>query len=66
MASVNQFMNNLQRQLVLFNRRISAFFSFIITKLKNFKSLTIQEQVSFGLMGIGLVFIVASIVLFLL
>ena len=66
MASVNQIMGNFQQQLALFNRRIAAFFSFVLTRLKNFKALTLQEQIAFGLIGIGLVFIVVSLVLFLL
>jgi len=65
MAAFNQIVNNFQQQAMLFNRRISAFFSFIGMKLKHFKALSIQEQISFGLIGIGLVLVVTSAVLFL-
>ncbi|MDO8511274.1 MAG: hypothetical protein Q7S55_03850 [Nanoarchaeota archaeon] len=65
MATVNQFLSNFQQQVMLFNRRSAAFFSFLGMKLKNFSSLTVQEQISFGFIGIGLVLIVTSIVLFL-
>jgi len=66
MVALNQILNNFQQQAALFNRRISAFFSFLVMKLKNFKNLTLQEQISFGVIGIGLIFIVTSIILFLL
>lgn len=66
MATVNQFLSNFQQQIALFNRRVSAFFSFLGMKLNNFKSLAVKEQISFGLIGIGLLFIMISIVLFLL
>ncbi|MEK6940100.1 MAG: hypothetical protein AABX31_05215 [Nanoarchaeota archaeon] len=65
MTTVNQMANNFQQQAVLFNRRMSAFFSFLGMKLTNFKTLTLQEQISFGLIGMGLVLVVTSIVLFL-
>jgi len=65
MATVNQIMSDFQQQAAQFNQRISAFFSFLLMKLKNFKNLSLQEQVSFGLIGIGLVFIVTSVILFL-
>ena len=66
MALVNQIRSNFQQQLALFNRRIVAFFSLMLTRLKNFKALTIQEQIAFGLVGIGLVLILISFMLFLL
>jgi hypothetical protein len=66
MAALNQVLHNFQQQAALFNRRVAAFFSFLAMKLKNFKSLSIQEQVSFGLIGIGMIFIVTAIVLFIL
>lgn len=65
MATVNQFLGNFQQQLVLFNRRLAAFFTFLGMKLRNFSSLTVQEQISFGLIGVGLILIATSIVLFL-
>ena len=65
MAALNQIMDNFQQQAMLFNRRISAFFLFLGMKLKNFTSLSIQEQISFGLIGIGLILVVTSMVLFL-
>ncbi|MDP3698075.1 MAG: hypothetical protein Q8R47_00660 [Nanoarchaeota archaeon] len=66
MAAFNQVFHDFQQQAALFNRRIYAFFSFLGMKLKNFKSLSLQEQISFGLIGAGLIFIVTSIVLFVL
>ncbi|MBI4980180.1 hypothetical protein HZC30_01315 [Candidatus Woesearchaeota archaeon] len=48
-----------------FNQKISDFFSFIGNKLQNFKELSVGEQVSFGCIGVGILLILISIVLFL-
>jgi len=66
MATFNQIMGSFEQQIMLFGQRISAFFSFIASRIKNFKTISLPEQVSFGLIGIGLVFIITSIILFLL
>mgnify|MGYP001582915791 CR=1 len=47
-----------------FNQKITNFFSFIGDKLKNFKDLSVGEQVSFGCIGVGILLILISIVLF--
>jgi hypothetical protein len=47
------------------NQKISNFFSFIGDKLKNFKELSVGEQVSFGCVGVGILLILISIMLFL-
>lgn len=49
-----------------FNRKISYFFSFVAGKLKNFKNLTLGEQISYSAIGVGLIMILASIVLFVI
>ncbi len=49
-----------------FNQKITDFFSSIGDKLQNFKNLSPGEQVSFGCIGVGLLLILISIVLFLL
>jgi|GEM_PF-4450050 len=66
MATVNQIMNGIEQQLVLFGRRVSAFFSFVSSRIKNIKTISLPEQIAYGLIGIGLVLIITSIVLFLL
>ena len=35
--------------------KINNFFNFIVNKLKNFKNLTLGEQISFGIIGGGFV-----------
>ncbi len=57
-------MPNFKQSLDDMNRNINAFFSFIGNKLKNFKDLSRGEQVSYGSIGLGLVLILVSIVLF--
>ncbi len=48
------------------NRRINAFFFFISMKLKNFKNLTRGEQISYSSIGIGLLLMLISAVLFVI
>jgi len=64
--ALNQMLSEFQQQAALFNRRIAAFFSFVLSRVKNFKNLSLAEQIAFGLIGAGLIFIITSIVLFLL
>lgn len=45
--------------------KIKEAWGFISGKVKSFKYLTLGEQVSFGSIGIGLIFILISIVLFI-
>jgi hypothetical protein len=55
-----------KQQLNEFNQKVNAFVQFIISKLKNFKNLTLGEQISFGSIGGGLFLILISFVLFLI
>lgn len=48
------------------NQKIKGFFTSVSNKLKNFKNFTIGEQISFGSMGLGLILILFSIVLFII
>lgn len=57
-------MNRLNQQLAVLNKHIADFFAFIVGKLKNFKNLTRGEQVSYIAIGLGFVFIITSIILF--
>lgn len=63
---MNQIKNELQQQVTLFNQRLAAFFGFLLLKLTHFKSLTLAEQLSFGAIGMGLVLVITSAILFLL
>lgn len=66
MASVNQLMSGLNQRLAVLNRKVNFFFAFIGNKLKNFKNLTLGEQISFSFIGAGLLLIMTSIVLFVI
>jgi hypothetical protein len=46
-------------------QNITDFTSFIVDKLKNFKNLTLYEQISFGGISGGLFLIFISIILFI-
>ena len=49
-----------------FSQSISAFFDFINGKLNDFPNLTRGEQISFISIGVGLILILTSMVLFIL
>ena len=61
-----QLQTRLNQQINVLNQKINVFSNFIINKLKNFKNLTLGEQISFGVMGGGLFLILISIVLFII
>jgi len=48
------------------NEDINAFVNFIVEKLKNFKILSIGEQVSYSTIVTGLILILVSLILFIL
>jgi hypothetical protein len=58
--------NQLNQQLAVFNQKITDGTNFLINKLKNFKNLTLGEQIAFGCMGGGLFLIILSIIFFLI
>jgi len=66
MATINQVVNQFQQQLNLMARQISAFFSFIGNRISNFTRLALAEQISYGLIGVGLILIITSVILFIL
>ena len=59
-------MADFKEYLTQLNKKINAFFSFILSKLKNFKNLTLGEQISYSSVGAGLLLILISIVLFMI
>jgi hypothetical protein len=61
-----QLQTQLNQQITLLNRKINSFFNFVMGRLKNFKNLTLSEQISYGIIGAGLIFIIISIFLFIL
>ncbi|MDO8655734.1 MAG: hypothetical protein Q7K45_00720 [Nanoarchaeota archaeon] len=59
-------MADLKQSMDQMNRKINAFFSFVGNKLKNFKNLTLGEQISYCSIGAGLLLMMVSVVLFVL
>ncbi|HLD79623.1 MAG TPA: hypothetical protein VJA18_03620 [Candidatus Nanoarchaeia archaeon] len=64
--AINQVVNQFQQQMHLLVRQISAFFSFVFNRIKNFSRLALAEQTSYGLIGVGLILIITSVILFIL
>ena len=56
---------SIQDQLAELKENILDFFTFIAGKLKNFRSLTLGEQISYCSVGAGLLLIIISVVLFI-
>ena len=59
-------MPNFKASLARMNGKIKSFFSFLGNKLKNFKRLTVNEQVSYSCVGLGFLMMLTSVVLFIL
>ena len=57
--------NQLTEQLNQVNEQISSFFNFIISKLKNYKNLSLGEQIAYPVIGAGILLILISIILFI-
>jgi len=58
--------NQLIDQLNQINEPISRFFGFVINKLKNYKNLSLGEQIAYPVIGAGFLLILISIILFIL
>ncbi len=58
--------SKIKEQLDGTNQNINNFFNFIFNKLKNFKNLTLGEQISFSSVGAGLLLILISMVMFII
>ena len=56
----------INERLEIFNQNINRFFNFVGSKLKNFKNLTLGEQISYAIIGCGLFLILVSLVLFII
>tara|TARA_Y100000310_G_C20090905_1_gene538212 strand:+ start:330 stop:506 length:177 start_codon:yes stop_codon:yes gene_type:complete len=54
-----------KQQINLIDRKIVSFFNFVGNKLKNFPNLSLGEQISYPAVGLGLLLILTSIVLFI-
>ena len=62
--SFDDFKDSWNEKMARINESINEFFSFIGNKLKNFKRLSLGEQIAYCCVGMGLVLILVSIVLF--
>ncbi|PIZ51513.1 hypothetical protein COY27_03385 [Candidatus Woesearchaeota archaeon CG_4_10_14_0_2_um_filter_33_13] len=62
----NQLQVQLNKKLNEFNLILNNFFNFVLFKLKNFKSLSLGEQISYALIGCGFFLLLISIVMFLI
>jgi len=58
-SQINQQFNGIVQQF-------NVFFAFIGNKLKNFKNLTLGEQIAYSVIIAGLLLIIISIILFML
>lgn len=58
--------NQLTDQLNQINEQISRFFGFVINKLKNYKNLSLGEQIAYPVVGAGFLLILISIIMFIL
>ena len=54
-----------KQQLNKLNQEFEQFATFISGKLKNFKNLSLGEQISYPSIGVGVLLIMTSIVLFI-
>jgi ABC-type transport system involved in cytochrome c biogenesis permease subunit len=61
-----QLQSQLNEQITHFNQQINQLFNFVGNKLKNFKNLTLGEQISYAVIGCGLFLILLSIILFII
>ena len=61
-----EFMDQFNQWFAGVNRSLDEFGSFLIGKLKNFKNLTLGEQISYVCIALGFVLILTSIILFIL
>jgi hypothetical protein len=59
-------MADFKAQLNQINEKINSFFTFIGNKLKNFKNLSIGEQISYPSIGLGTLLILTSLILFII
>ncbi|MFH1275991.1 MAG: hypothetical protein ABIH82_02680 [Candidatus Woesearchaeota archaeon] len=62
----NQLTAQFNQQINLINQNFNILVNFVSAKLKDFPNLTIGEQVSYPAIGLGLVLILISIVLFII
>ena len=55
-----------KQKLNSLNSKLNNFFKFIGNKLKNFKNLSLGEQISYPSIGLGFILIITSMVMFII
>ena len=61
-----EIVNQFQQGLAVLQEKTGMFFSFIGGKLHQYQSLTLGEQISYPAIGLGLLLVLISVVLFIL
>ena len=56
---------DINQQFADLSKKINNFVNFVSNKLKNFPRLTLGEQISFACVGVGIVLILISFILFI-
>ncbi len=59
-------MGKFNEKLDRLNANLNNFFAFVGSKLRNFSRLSLGEQISYSSIGMGLVLIIVSLVLFVI
>tara|TARA_Y100000310_G_scaffold341139_1_gene439306 strand:- start:1466 stop:1645 length:180 start_codon:yes stop_codon:yes gene_type:complete len=59
-------MADLKQQLDAINQKINNGLNFVVNKLKNFKNLSLGEQISYPSVILGLILVLTSLVMFII
>jgi len=59
-------LTKVQQPFVQLGEQFAALFQFVAGKLKNFKRLTISEQIAYSCIAAGLAFLLIALVLFII
>lgn len=66
MVSIKQINSQLSQQFYLFFQKINTFFTAIGTDIKNFKNLTLGEQIAYCAVAGGVLLVLSAIVIFMI
>mgnify|MGYP003994845997 FL=1 len=61
-----KFLNKFQQFFTQLNLKINNFTNFVVKKLKNYKNLSLGEQIAYPTIGFGILLILVSLILFIL
>ncbi|MBS3123009.1 hypothetical protein J4437_00075 [Candidatus Woesearchaeota archaeon] len=57
---------DLKQSFAELNQNLNNFFNFIADKLKNYKNLSLGEQIAYPAVGLGLILLLVSLVMFVI